>query len=115
MEAFNHIQHRTVICCYIFAYYCDAGFNVLFSGAAAEFNVSNEAYDVLIPAMVEVLMTVQQPYPYPPDPEVYVGLYTIEDAKINVSISTFQNQLLMIGLYNVYLAYREPLNFQVSP
>ena len=87
----------------------------MFSGAADEFNVSNEAYNVFIPAMVETLMTVQSPYPYPPDPEVYEGLYTIENAKINVSISTFQNQLLMIGLYNVYLAYREPLNFQVSP
>ena len=86
----------------------------MFSGAANEFNVSNEAYDVLIPAMVEALMTVQQPYPYPPDPEVYEGVYTIENAKINVSISTLQNQLLMLGLYNVYLAYREPLNFQVS-
>jgi hypothetical protein len=95
----------------IFARYCGAGFNVLFSGAAAEFNVSNEAYDVLIPAVVETLMTLQQPYvPYPPDPEVYVGLYIIEDVKINVSISTFQ-------MYNdiVYLAYRVPLNFQVSP
>jgi hypothetical protein len=85
-------------------YYCDAGFNVLSSGAAAEFNVSNEACDILIPAVGEILMTLRQPYPYPPDPEVYVGLYTIEDAKINVSISTFQNQLVMIGLYNVYLA-----------
>ena len=29
-------------------------------------------------------MTVQQPYPYPPDPETYEGLYTIEGAKINM-------------------------------
>ena len=92
------------------------GLNVLFSGAADEFTVSNEAYDVLIPAVVETLMTVQQPYPYPPDPEIYEGHYTIvENAKINVSISTFQNQLLMTGLYSVFLAYREPLHFQVSP
>ena len=86
----------------------------MFSGAANEFNVSNEAYNILIPATVEALMTVQQPYPYPPDPEVYEGVYTIENAKINVSISTLQNQLLMLGLFNVYLAYREPLTFQVS-
>lgn len=88
--------------------------NVLFSGGADEFGVSNEAYDVLIPAIVEVLMTVQSPYPYPPDPEVYEGQYTIENANITVTITTHENQLLMTGLYNVYLAYREPLNFQVS-
>ena len=86
----------------------------MFSGAASEFDVSNEAYDVLIPAIVETLMTVQQPYPDPPDPAVYEGTYTIENSKIKVSIVTFQNQFLMLGLYNVYLAYREPLNFQVS-
>ena len=88
--------------------------NVLFSGDADEFSVSNEAYDVLIPAIEAVLMTVQSPYPYPPDPEVYEGLYRFETSNINISISTNDNQLLMTGLYNVYLAYREPLNLQVS-
>jgi hypothetical protein len=58
---YNYYSH-TQQCCYIFAYYYGAGFNVLFSGAAAEFNISNEAYDVLIPAVVETLMTLQQPY-----------------------------------------------------
>ena len=98
----------------ITAAYHDVGLNVLFSGGADEFGVSNEAYDVLIPAIVETLVTVQSPYPYPPDPEVYEGQFSIENANINITISTYQNQLLMTGLYNVYLAYREPLNFQVS-
>ena len=94
----------------------NAGLNVLFSGGADEFNISNEAYDVLIPAVTEILMTVQSPYPYPPDPEVYEGLYTYiyNFGQINISISIHQNQLLMTGFYNVYLAYREPLNLQVS-
>ena len=92
-----------------------AGVNILFSGAAGEFNVSNEAYGVLIPALVEALTTVQTPYPYPPDPEVYEGVYTTEiPGQPNFTITTYQNQLLMKSPLNTFLAYREPLNLQVS-
>ena len=92
----------------------DAGLNVLFSGEANEFIFSNEAYDVLIPAITETLMTVQTPYPYPPDPQTYEGLYTT--GKVNISISTIKNQLLATvnNQLNVFLAYREPLYLQVS-
>ena len=48
---------------------------MLWSGAYDEFGASNEAYAYLIPAFVEYLMTVQPPYPYPPDPEVYIIIY----------------------------------------
>ena len=47
-----------------------AGLNMMWSGFYDEFEASNVAYDYLIPAFVEYLMTVQPPYPYPPDPEV---------------------------------------------
>ena len=39
-----------------------AGLNVLFFSGDDEF-ISDEAYDVLIPAVKETLMTVQSPYP----------------------------------------------------
>ena len=92
------------------------GLNILFSGAMDTFNASNQAYHALIPAMVEALTTVQTPYPYPPDPQVYEGVYSIGIAgQPNIQVTTYQNQLLMTGLYNVYLAYREPLNLQVRP
>ena len=42
----------------------------MWSGAVDEFTVSNTAYDYLIPAFVEYLMTVPPRFPYPPDPEV---------------------------------------------
>lgn len=90
--------------------------NILFSGAIDTFNASNEAYHVLIPAIVEALTTVQTPIPYPPDPQTYEGVYSLGIAGLpNVQIITYQNQLVMTGIVNVFLAYREPLNLQVSP
>ena len=43
---------------------------MLWSGSMDEFLISNGAYDIIIPAFVEYLMTVQPPYPYPPTPKV---------------------------------------------
>ena len=40
---------------FIILYMCDAGLKYFL----VELNVSNEAYDVLIPALTETLMTVQ--------------------------------------------------------
>lgn len=92
------------------------GLNILFSGAIDVFNASNEAYHVLIPAIVEALTTVQTPNPYPPDPQTYEGVYSLGVAGVpNAQIITYQNQLVMTGIVNVFLAYREPLNLQVSP
>ena len=89
--------------------------NILFSGAVNEFRISNEAYHVLIPAMVEALTELQTTYPYPPDPEIYEGVYSIGiPGQPNVNIATFQDQLLMTGPFNVFLAYRDPLHLQVT-
>ena len=90
--------------------------NILFSGTVNEFRISNEAYHVLIPAMVEALTELQTTYPYPPDPEVYEGEYSLIGipGQPNVNIVTFQDQLLMTGPFNVFLAYRDPLHLQVT-
>ena len=91
------------------------GVNILFSGAVNEFRISNEAYHVLIPAMVEALTELQTTYPYPPDPEIYEGVYSIGiPGQPNVNIATFQDQLLMTGPFNVFLAYKDPLHLQVT-
>jgi hypothetical protein len=92
-----------------------SGVNILFSGVVNEFSISNEVYHVLIPAMVEALTEFQATYPYPPDPEVYEGEYSLVGipGQLNVSIVTFQDQLLMTGPFNVFLAYRDPLHLQV--
>ena len=47
-----------------------AGLNILWSGSFDEFTISNSAHDIIIPAFVQYLMTVQPPYPYPPNPKV---------------------------------------------
>ena len=93
------------------------GLNILFSGVADAFSVSDKAYGVLLPAVVEALTTVQTSYPYPPDPQVYEGVYSTGiPGQKNCSISTYQNQLFLTGPFigNTFLAYREPLNLQVS-
>ena len=46
-----------------------AGLNILWSGSIDEFFTSNSAYDIIIPAFVEYLLTAQPPYPYPPNPK----------------------------------------------
>ena len=96
------------------------GLNILFSGPATVLIVSYEAYHVLIPALVETLTPVQTLYPYPPDPQVYEGAYNgsggveaLIEGKPEFNITTYQNQLLMSGPFNAFLAYREPLNLQV--
>ena len=90
------------------------GLNILFSGGINGFEPSNDAYDVLIPPLVETLTTVEAPYPYPPDPKVYEGVYTTGiPGQPNATIITYKNQLLLSGSFNVFLAYREPLNLQV--
>ena len=92
------------------------GLNILFSGTIDQFKASNDAYDVLIPPLVETLTTVEAPYPYPPDPEVYEGVYTTGiPGQPNANIITYKNQLLVTGQsFNVFLAYREPLKLQVQ-
>ena len=86
----------------------------MISGAVDEFRISNEAYRILIPAMVEALTTLQTPYPYPPDPEVYEGVYSIGiPGQPNINVTTVKDQLLMTAPFNVFLAYRDPLRLQV--
>ena len=50
---------------------------MLFSGAVDSFQISNEVYHILISAMVEALTELETTYPYPPDPEVYEGEYSL--------------------------------------
>jgi CubicO group peptidase (beta-lactamase class C family) len=92
------------------------GLNMLWSGAYDEFGASNEAYDYLIPAFVEYLMTVQPPYPYPPDPEVYEGVYDF--GPFEAQVRTSRNRLLLRSPIvtfggSLILAYKEPLRFQM--
>ena len=62
--------------------------------------------------MVEALTELETTYPYPPDSEVhereYYSLIRVP-RQTNVNMVTFQDQLLIIGLFNVYLAYTEIL------
>ena len=66
--------------------------------------------------MVEALTELETTYPYPPDPEVYEGEYSLTGipGQPNVNIVTFQDQLLMTGPFNVFLGYRDPLHLQVT-
>lgn len=93
------------------------GLNVLFSGSADEFSVSNAAHEVLIPAFVAALLPLQPPFPYPPDPKVYEGNYSahVLGQTIPAVVFTSDNQLLFkANGQTAYLAYVEPLRLQVS-
>ena len=61
--------HFLIKVCHCFLF---AGLNILWSGSTDEFDISNSAYGYLIPAFVKYLMSVQPPYPYPPNPEVKI-------------------------------------------
>ena len=92
------------------------GVNVLFSGGADEFSLSNEAYATIIPAFVSALVPLNPRYPYPPDPQVYEGTYKFGQLA-TIEIDTYDQQLLMTSYgtvtQKVFLAYREPLLLQV--
>ena len=66
--------------------------------------------------MVEALTELETTSPYPPDPEVYEGEYSLIGipGQPNVNIVTFQDQLFITGPFNVFLAYRNPLHLQVT-
>ncbi|CAI8001938.1 Putative beta-lactamase-like 1 [Geodia barretti] len=94
------------------------GLNILWSGSIDEFFTSNSAYDIIIPAFVEYLLTAQPPYPYPPNPKAcglceYEGVYVYRDTELEVRSE--KNQLLLDGSGGAaVLAYKEPLRFQIS-
>ena len=91
---------------------------MLFSGAVDEFSVSNEVYATIIPAFVTALLPLKPHYPYPPDPQVYEGTYTLAQLS-TLKIVTYEQQLLLTisrqgaVTQSVYLAYQEPLQLQV--
>ena len=88
---------------------------MLFSGAADEFTVSTDAYSILIHPFVVLLFLHQQLYPYPPDPQIYEGEYTLPNAGGNVTVYSHNNQMLISGEgQQYYLAYYKPYNFQVG-
>ena len=90
------------------------GINVLFSGGVDEFAVGLQLNNLLIPALVEALKVVQPLFPYPPDPQVYEGVYTEVTTNSTAQVVTYSNQLVIASpLGNFYLSYWEPLRFQV--
>lgn len=93
-----------------------AGLHVLFSGSVDEFAASNSAYQILLPAFVTALKALQKPYPYPPDPQVYEGVYKLASLA-TVKVFTYDNQLLLETTSAVtntaYLSYVQDLLFQV--
>lgn len=102
---------------YIHKQYAHAALNVLLSGAGDEFGISNAAYDILIPGFVSALTSLQEPFPYPPKPQIYEGTYSSGiPGQPNVTITTVNKQLLVktpLGSY--YLAYHGiELALQVS-
>jgi CubicO group peptidase (beta-lactamase class C family) len=93
------------------------GLNILWSGSYDEFITSNSAYDIILPAFVEYLMSVQPPYPYPPNPTEYEGVYVYGGTE--VVIKSKDNQLLLTSsngaaVTSAILAYKAPLRFQIS-
>lgn len=89
-----------------------AGINVLFSGGFDEISFTVSAYKSLLPALVPYLSQNQPPTPYPPNPEVYEGEYTV--ANVVATIKSVQGQLLFqLSTSGFYLAYHEPLQMTV--
>ena len=65
---------------------CSAGLNVLWSGSYDEFTTSNSGYDIIIPAFVKYLMSVQPPYPYPPNPMVSMQIFKEDNTPIIIVV-----------------------------
>lgn len=73
--------------------------------------------NVIIQAFVSALSALKANYPYPPDPDVYMGNYSVDSQLFNLTITVATNngQMTMDGLVShLYLTYQEPFNFQVS-
>ena len=85
------------------------------SGAADEFSIAQTAYSLFIPAFVDALSPLQQPYPYPPTPSIFEGTYSLGIPNTpNVTVQTFDKQLIAhIFGFGYYLAYRDKLLLQV--
>ena len=96
--------------------------NALFSGMVSEddgvTSVSHITH-IIIPAFVSALSALRPRYPYPPDPSIYEGNYSVVDQafKFNITVATDSGQLTLNGLVHSvgldYLAYQEPYKFQV--
>ena len=112
----HHQPHGVTIapsntCCHVFHL---LGINVLFSGGVDEFSIGLELNNLLIPAFVGALKEIQPLFPYPPDPQVYQGGYTEVTTNTTAQIVTYNNQIAIVTPFgNYYLAYWEPLRFQV--
>lgn len=92
------------------------GVSVLMSGAADEFKVGQIGYNLFIPAFVEALTKLQQPFPYPPTPSIYEGTYSLGLPNVpNITIATYDKQLVVNILgTGYYLAYRDKLLLQIE-
>ncbi len=96
-------------------YFLSSGLNVLISGGVDDFGISNSAYPLLIPAFVSTLILHQPQYPFPPDPQVYVGEYALDVIGTTITVTEYKNQLRLTSQgMTGFLAYREPLMFQVG-
>lgn len=104
-------------CLFSFIPELQLGLNVMFSGQANEFSVSNNAYSLLIPAFVFALKPLQKPYSYPSSPKVYEGTYNLSvPGQPAVEIATRDNQLFMnfVGVFTTYLAYVNEQFLQIA-
>lgn len=91
--------------------------NGLLSGMVNEELGSLYVSNVIIQAFVSALSALKPNYPYPPDPDVYMGNYSMDSqlGNLTITVATNSGQLTMDGLLGLlYLAYQEPYQFQVS-
>ncbi len=108
-----NMVHTLIMVSYVC--FLSSGLNVLLSGGVDNFEIASSAYPLLIPAFVSTLILHQPPYPFPPDPQVYVGEYALEVIGISFTVTEYKNQLRLTSQgMTGFLAYREPLMFQVG-
>ena len=55
----------------------ETGVVMMWNGAADEFSFSNETWDLLLPALQQVLIDNKPVIPFPPNPNLYTGNYTV--------------------------------------
>lgn len=95
-----------------------AGVSVLLSGMVDEDDGIISVSHIIIPAFVSALSALQpHHYPFPPDPNVYAGNYSVDVPGFNFTIIvTADSGQLTLSWFarHFYLAYQEPYRFQVN-
>eukprot|EP01112_Ceratiomyxa_fruticulosa_P009949 TRINITY_DN2612_c0_g2_i1.p1 TRINITY_DN2612_c0_g2~~TRINITY_DN2612_c0_g2_i1.p1 ORF type:complete len:538 (-),score=101.96 TRINITY_DN2612_c0_g2_i1:107-1720(-) len=74
----------------------------LFSNSISEFDVSDYAFPILIPAFVSVLQSLQPPVPAIPNPELYIGTYYLQNTTTPIAvIEKYSGQYGNLLLFNI--------------